>query len=170
MVSTRSMSVGDGRKEPGFVFPVDAPECCQHYVSRRRKGKTRDENQALYLTRGQLPAGHTERTNYSTGCRPVETKTGTMHKIQIKVRCRLANEQINTQKTQSKTKSYKNEGVRACVCSLNRVEREMPCGFGSSSLLLLCFPYSPCCFARPGSKETVLPVVDSASQNDRGVN
>jgi hypothetical protein len=48
------------------------------------------------------------------------------------------------------------------VCSLNRVEREVPCGFGSSSLLLR-FSYSPCCVARPGSKETVLPVVDSAT-------
>ena len=35
-------------------------------------------------------------------------------------------------------------------------------GFGSFSLLLR-FPYSPCCVARPGSKETVLPVVDSAT-------
>ena len=47
-------------KEPGFGFPVDAPECCHHHVRRRRKEKTRDENQALYSTRGQLPAGRTK--------------------------------------------------------------------------------------------------------------
>ena len=35
-------------KEPGFDFPVDAPECCQHHVSRDENGKeTRDENNAL---------------------------------------------------------------------------------------------------------------------------
>ncbi len=27
-ISRHHKSRGDGRKEPGFVFPVDAPECC----------------------------------------------------------------------------------------------------------------------------------------------
>ena len=98
-------------------------------MNLRRKEKTRDENQALYFTRGQLPAGHTKETNYFTGCRPVETKTSTVHKLQIKVRCRLANEQINTQNTKQNEKSQEREGVRACVCSLNRGEREVPFWF-----------------------------------------
>ena len=62
-------------KEPGFDFPVDAPKCCQHHVSRDEMEKRHEmKNKALYLTRGQLPAGHTKGTNYFTGCRPVETK------------------------------------------------------------------------------------------------
>ncbi len=50
----------------------------------------------------------------------------TVHEIQIKVRCRLANEQINTQKHRAKRKITRKRGVRACVGSLNRVEREVP--------------------------------------------
>ena len=49
--------------------------CCQHHVSRDETEKRHEmKNKALYLTRGQLPAGHTKGTNYFTGCRPVETK------------------------------------------------------------------------------------------------
>ena len=101
--------------------------------------------------------------NYFTGCRPVETiNTNGTRKYKIKVRCRLANEQTNT-KHKAKRKITRKTGVRACVCSLNRVEREVPFSVFGSSSLLLRFPYSPCCVARPGLKETVLPVVDSAT-------
>ena len=55
-------------KEPGFEFPVDAPECCQHHVSRDETEKRHEmKNKTLYLTRGQLPAGHTKGTNSVAG-------------------------------------------------------------------------------------------------------
>ena len=54
-------------------------------------------------------------------------------------------------------------GVRACVSSLNRVEREVVFSVSVAPPFFSGFPYSPCCVARPGSKETVLPVVDSAT-------
>ena len=127
MVSKRMMSGGDGRTEPGFVFPVDAPKCCHHHVSRRRKEKTRGEKSSTVFhtwpvacwlhERDELfhrmPAGRNQNW-YST------------RKYRIKVRCRLADEQINTHKYKAKRKITIKRGVRACVCSLNRVEREVP--------------------------------------------
>jgi hypothetical protein len=155
------MSGGDGRTEPGFVFPIDAPKCCQHHVRRRRRKKHEMKIKhciphvasCLLAARKEelfhrLPAGRNNKLVQYT-------------KIQIKVRCRLTNEQTNT-KTQSKTKNHE-RGRFARACPLSTVSKEKCLfGFGSSSLLLR-FPYSPCCVARPGLKETVLPVVDSAT-------
>jgi hypothetical protein len=126
MVSKRTMSGGDGRTEPGFVFPVDAPKCCHHHVSRRRKEKTRDENQALYFTRGQLPADHTKRDELFHRLPAGGNKNQySTRKYKLKFVAGWPTNKL-THKHKAKRKITRKRGVRACVCSLNRVEREVP--------------------------------------------
>ena len=107
-----------------------------------------------------------EKRNYFTGCRPVETiNSYSTRKYKLKfVAGWPTNKQ--TQKHKAKRKITKGEDSRVRVHSKPCRKRSAFFGFGSSSLLLR-FPYSPCCVARPGSKETVLPVVDLATNEHR---
>ena len=162
------MSGGDGRTEPGFVFPVDAPKCCHHHVSRRRKEKTRGEKSSTVFHTWPVACWPHEKRNYFTGCRPVETINSystRKYKLQF-VAGWPTNKQ--TQKHKAKRKITKGEGSRVLVYSQPCRKRSAFFGFSSSSLLLR-FPYSPCCVARPGSKETVLLVVDSATKTLRAM-
>ena len=105
-----------------------------------------------------------EKPSYFTGCRPVENKMVQYTKIQkLKfVAGWPTNKLTHTKKHEAKRKITKEGGTRVRMFSQPCRTRSAFFGFGSSSLLLR-FPYSPCCVARPGLKETVLPVVDSAT-------
>ena len=146
MVSKRTMSGGDGRTEPGFVFPVDAPKCCQHHVRRRRKEKRRDENQALYSTRGQLPAGRTRKTQLFYLLPAGRNKTGTVHEnTKLKfVAGWPTNKQ--TQKHKAKRKITKGEDSRVRVHSQSCRKRSAfsvsvaPPFFSVSPTLLAALP------------------------------
>ena len=116
-------------------------------MRRRRKEKTRGENQTLYFTRGQLPAGRTRKTQLFYLLPAGRNKTGTVHEnTKLKfVAGWPTNKQ--TQKHKAKRKITIKTGVRACVCSLNRVEREVsfsvsvaPPFFSVSPTLLAALP------------------------------